>query len=99
MRIDVSARHMELTDAINEYAESKADRLTKYFDRIQLIEIVLDQQDREFEVEMRVHVEHHDDFVGKAKGEDVYSCIDAVLDKLVRQISDHKDRLKDHKPH
>ncbi|MCK4871506.1 MAG: ribosome-associated translation inhibitor RaiA [Phycisphaerales bacterium] len=99
MRIDVSARHMELTDAIGEYADRKAQRLTKYFDRIQLIEIILDQDDREFVAETQVHVEHHEPFMAKTSGMDIYGCIDDVLDKAVRQISEYKDRLKDHKQH
>ena len=39
MRIEVSARHMELTDSISEYAEKRAEKLTKYYDRIQQIDL------------------------------------------------------------
>jgi putative sigma-54 modulation protein len=99
MRIDVTARHLELTDAISDYAEKKAERLNKYYDRIQSIEIVFDQPDREFVVEMHVNVEHHDAFVGREKGDDLYGCIDVVLDKVARQLSEHKERVKDHKQH
>jgi putative sigma-54 modulation protein len=88
---------MELTDSISEYAEKRAQKLTKYFDRIQQIDVIVDQEDREFVVEMQVHVEHREAFVGKTRHEDVYACIDAVVDKLARQVTDHKTRLKDHK--
>ncbi len=97
MRIEVSARHMELTDSITEYAEKRAEKLTKYYDRIQQIDVIVDQEEREFVVEMQVHVEHHEAFVGKTKDPDVYACLDAVVDKLARQLTDHKTRLKDHK--
>ena len=45
MRIEVSARHMELTDSISEYAEKRAEKLTKYYDRIQQIDVIVDEHD------------------------------------------------------
>ena len=35
MVVTVSARHMDVTPALKQYAEEKANKLTKYYDRIQ----------------------------------------------------------------
>ena len=42
MIVTVSSRHMEVTPPLKIYAEQKASKLTKYYDRIQEIEVVFD---------------------------------------------------------
>jgi ribosomal subunit interface protein len=38
----VSSRHMEVTEPLKTYAEQKASKLTRYFDRIHEIEVIFD---------------------------------------------------------
>ncbi len=88
---------MDLTNAMEEYASKKSDRLSRFYDRIQDVDIVVDKPSHEFEVEVIAHVERHDPFIASCRGEDYYACVDDVVDKLTRQITDHKERLKDHR--
>lgn len=97
MRIDVSGKRLELTDAITAHAEKKAEKILKHFDGITQIAIVLDQDSAsEFSVETRAHVVKHDPFVATATGEDVYTTVDHSVDKVVRQVQEYKERLRDH---
>lgn len=95
MRIEVSGKSMDVTDAIRSYAEQKAEKLPRYYDGVQEIEIVLDQQKVEFEAEIRVESEKHDTFVAKDTGDDIYKCIDVATDKMQRQLRDFKEKLKE----
>jgi putative sigma-54 modulation protein len=93
---------MDVTPAIKAYAEQKAGKLTKYYDRISEIEVVLDSgKDKttkeKTRVEVIVHVEHSSTFVAHHEEGDAYACIDACTDKLERQLTDHKDRLRNRK--
>ncbi|MFG0330437.1 MAG: ribosome hibernation-promoting factor, HPF/YfiA family [Phycisphaerales bacterium] len=97
MLINISGKHIDLTPTMEEYCEKKADRLTRFFDRIQEIDVVVDKPDREFEVELILHVEHHDPFVGSARGEDFYGCVDGAIEKVSRQVAEHKDKLRNRK--
>lgn len=98
MEIHVTGRHLEVTDALREYAIEKASKLPRYFDRVQQIEILLDRpNNQQYEVEFIVHVEHHDNFVARTPGTDLYGCIDETTDKLERQLTDHKEKLRDRK--
>ncbi|MCA9293064.1 MAG: ribosome-associated translation inhibitor RaiA [Phycisphaerales bacterium] len=98
MRIEVSAKHMELTDAIREYADQKAAKLPRYYDGVQEIEVVFEKNGRgEFMVELRVDSEKHDTFVAKQSGLDVYECLDQSVDKMARQLTDFKEKLKNSK--
>ena len=98
MRIDVIGRHMTVTDAIRQYAEQKLDKLPKYWDGVQQMTAVF-EQDRhgKFKVEIRVDVVKHQDFIAHTDGDDLYACIDLCVDKMTRQLTDFKERLKNSK--
>ena len=97
MVITVASRHMEITPPLKTYAESKAGKLTKYFDRIQQIEVVIEPGKDEAHVEMIVNAEHNDRFIAHHRDGDAYACVDACVDKLERQLSDHKKKLRNRK--
>ena len=42
MIITISGRHMDITPAIRQHAEEKANKLTKFYDLILEIEVILD---------------------------------------------------------
>ena len=102
MIVTVSSRHMDVTPALKSYAEQKASKLTKYFDRVSEIEVIFDSgKDKtareKTRVEMIVHAEHTNTFVAHGEEADAYACIDACVDKLERQLTDHKERLRNRK--
>jgi putative sigma-54 modulation protein len=88
---------MEVTPAIRQYAEDKAGKLPRYFDRINSLEIVLDLVAGMPLVEVVATVPHHQTFVGTHRGEDLYGCIDNALHKVEQQIRRHKEKLREHK--
>jgi putative sigma-54 modulation protein len=95
-----SSRHMNVSPAAKAYAEEKALKLTKYYDRIQEIEVVLDIADkatRTFEVEVIVRGEHKHLFIAKHKGDDANLCVDHCVRTLERQLSDHHKAVKNRK--
>lgn len=96
MRVDVIGKHMEITEAIKAYSESKVSKLLKHYDGVQQIVVRLEQEPHKkgFHAEIIADVEKHDDFVGKAKGDDLYHCIDDAVDKVSRQLTDFKEKLK-----
>ena len=98
MRIEVTGKHLDLTPAIRQYAEQKCGKLTRYYDGVQEIDVVIEQAKHgEFAVELRSDVEKHDDFVVKQNADDVYKCIDLAVDRMERQLTEFKERLKNGK--
>lgn len=95
-----TTRHMEVSPATKTYAEEKVQKLTRYYDRIQEIEITFDVSDkpsRTFEVEMIVNGEQKKLFIAKHKGDDANLCIDGCVRTLERQLSDHHKLVKNRK--
>lgn len=97
MLVTVSSRHMDVTNPLKTYAEQKANKLTKYYDRIQEIEVVFDAGKDSTSVEMIVNGEHKNMFIARHAEGDAYACIDACVDKLERQLSDHKKMVRNRK--
>ena len=101
MIVTVASRHMEVTPALKTFAESKANKLLKYYDRIQEIEVILDAGKESGKdhtrVEMIVNAEHKNMFIARHSGNDAYACIDGCMDKLERQLTDHKERYRNRK--
>ena len=95
MRIDVIGKHLEVTPAIKQYAETKAGKLPRYFDGTQAVRVLVEKgTNGSFLVEIAVDVEHHKDFIAHAKAEDLYACIDTAVDKASRQLRDFKEKLR-----
>lgn len=97
MVIVVSSRHMDVSAPLKSYAEQKVGKLTKYYDRIQEIEIVFDAGKDSMQVEIIVNAEHRNMFIARHAGTDAYACVDGCMDKLERQLTDHKERFRNRK--
>ncbi|MBN2584668.1 MAG: ribosome-associated translation inhibitor RaiA [Planctomycetes bacterium] len=93
MQIVVTGRHMSVTDAMKAYAQEKAERVMRFFNRIQEIRVVLDFDGGRPTVEFIADVEHSDDFIARETQDDMYAAIDAAVDKLERQLRKHKERI------
>ena len=97
MNLVISGRHMAVTPSIRSYLESKLSRIRRHFDHVIEVNVTLAADHLAKEVEVSCHVAGKEIFV-KSGDPDLYAAIDAVADKLDRQIIKYKDRLHAH-PH
>ena len=97
MQINISSKHVDITSSIEECVLKKAERLPRYFDRIEAVDIVIDKTHDDHEVEIICNIEHSDPIIARAELQDMYACIDLSMDRAVRQLTDHKSRLRDRK--
>lgn len=97
MNVTVTGRHMEMTDALRAYIESGLGKIETHFDKVMDANVVLEVQKHRHIAEVNLHangVRIH----GKEVSSDMYASVDAVMDKLDRQIRKHKDRINRHQP-
>lgn len=97
MQIEVTIRHESVAGDVREYAEKKAQRLLKYYDRTQAIRVILDHGGGGFTCEMLVDLEHMHDLVAHTAAPTVNEAIDLAVDRLERQLIEHKDRTRNRK--
>jgi len=99
MEIKISSKHMELTPSIEEYATKKMDKFHRFFDQILQVEMIIDKAKNGYSLEIITDVTHHEPFVATSIHEDLYACIDLGIDRSIRQLKDHKSKLRDNKHH
>ena len=97
MTVTVASRHMDVSPALKTYAEQKAGKLVKYYDRIQEIEVIFDAGKDNTSVEFIVNAEHKNMFLAHHNDGDAYACIDGCMHKLERQLHEHKDKFRNRK--
>ncbi len=97
MQIKISARHGHLNDATQEFIREKAEKLLHYFQRIMMIEVLVDLKEDDKLVEFRVSAEHKHDFVASERNKDVLVAVDLVLHKLEQQVRKYKEKIQDHR--
>jgi putative sigma-54 modulation protein len=88
---------MEVTPPLKAYAEQKVGKLSRYYDRIQEIEVVFDSGKDSLQVEIIVNAEHRREFIARVENPDAYAGIDLCVDKLERQLTDFKERIRNRK--
>lgn len=97
MQISVSGRHLRLSQDTRDYAHSKASKLSQFFDKIQKVDVIVSKEGSNYAVEVIVKPDGHDSIVGRDCGTEVKACIDVILDKLERQVTKHKEKIRNHK--
>lgn len=100
MNLTISGHHVDVTPALREYVTNKLERVTRHFDQVVDINVTLTvenriDKERRQKAEVNLHVKGRDIHVEHANG-DLYVAIDALVDKLDRQVCRHKDKLHDH---
>ncbi len=100
MNLTISGHHLEVTPALRTYVASKLDRISRHFDQVVDIKVLLTvdnqkEKDMRQRAECSIHVKGKDLFAESAH-EDLYAAVDDLADKLDRQVIRYKDKTQDH---
>lgn len=95
MQITITGHHLEITNPLKEYVENKLGRLQRHFDQITTTHVTLTVEKMVQRAEANIHVAGGDLFA-HAESEDMYAAIDALADKLDRQLLKHKQKHRGH---
>ena len=88
MNIVTTSRHYELTPALKDYAETKVQNLTTFFDNIVSAHIVFTLEKYRHFVEITLHM-NGKDIVAHDESEAMYASVDRVAEKLERRFLKH----------
>ncbi|GAA5645734.1 MULTISPECIES: ribosome hibernation promoting factor [Vibrio] len=95
MQINIQGHHVDLTDSMQDYVHEKFQKLERFFDHINSASVVLKVEKLNQIAEATLHV-NQGEIHAQAEDESMYASIDALVDKLVRQLNKHKEKLNSH---
>lgn len=95
MKYNIRGSKLEVTDAIRNYIETKLNKLERYFEDKENINVnvLIKTQGIDQKVEVTIPIKKTI-LRSEESNKDLYAAIDLVTDKLERQIRKNKTRLK-----
>jgi putative sigma-54 modulation protein len=95
MQLSVTGHHIEITESLRNYVDTKLAKLERHFDHMTDIHCILTVEKLQHKAEATIHVGG-----GTIHAEqtelNMYAAIDILVDKLDRQVKKHKEKLTDH---
>ena len=95
MQINVTGHHVELTPALRAYATEKLQKLSRHFDHVISINVILRVDKHDKQAEATVNAAGKSLFALDSDS-DMYAAIDGLSDKLDKQVRRYKDRMRSH---
>ena len=86
----MSGHHVEVTPPLRGYVEKKLERIVRHFDHVIDVNVVLSVDKLRHKVEANLHIRGKD-IHAEAIEPDMYAAIDALVDKLDRQVLKAKE--------
>jgi putative sigma-54 modulation protein len=97
--IIVTGRHVEITEAMRDYAQKKVEGLHLDYPRIMEAKVILDVQNRIQSAEIILFCANHIVIEVNSASDDIYASIDESISKIARRMRKYKTRmLKSHRP-
>ncbi len=90
MHLTVKGHHLEITPAIHDYVDQKFGRTWRHFDHVNEVHVTLGVEKLQQRAEVTVHLPGKDIHC-EASHADLYAAIDALADKLDRQVVRYKE--------
>ena len=95
MNLNLTGHHLDITPALRDYVVAKLDRVTRHFDHVIDVNVVLGVDKLQHKIEVNLHTRGKDIHC-EAIEADMYAAIDVLIDKLDRQVVKHKEKRAEH---
>ncbi|RUO66098.1 putative sigma-54 modulation protein [Pseudidiomarina planktonica] len=95
MQINLTGHHIDITDALRDYVDTKFGKLERHFEQITNVHVILNVEKLNQKAEATVHLNGGEIFAD-SEHQDMYAAIDGLIAKLDRQVIKHKEKMKRH---
>ena len=96
MQLNVSGHHVEVTQSLRGYVESKIEKIQRHFDLVSDVNCILTVEKLRHKAEATIRVNGGTIYADNTE-EDMYAAIDGLVDKLERRVRKYKEKLVDHR--
>ena len=92
---NIAVRHGHLSETTRDKLKSRVDKLSRFFDRLMSIEVIVDLSDEQMpQVDIKVSAEHKHDFVAHGQADNLLSAVDGAVQKIEQQLRKYKERVQ-----
>lgn len=91
MKLDLTGKNIEITPAIQDFAEKKVKKFDKFFDDDTIIHVTFSAKKEKQQVDIRIEYRGRT-YLAEEDTYDVYAGIDLAIDKLLGQIRKEKTK-------
>jgi putative sigma-54 modulation protein len=95
MQLNISGHHVEITEALREYVQNKLGKIERHIDGITNVQMTLSVEKLIQKAEITLHGIGKE-VVAHAEHKDMYAAIDALIDKVDRQLIKLKEKRQSH---
>lgn len=95
MHMTIGGHHLDITAPIRDYVEVKLSKLERHYQHINSVAVILSADKLSQKAEATFHISGTELFAN-AENEDLYAAIDAISDKLGRQLTKYKEKHRNH---
>ena len=96
MSIEITARHIHITQGFQGEARAQAQELVDLFPRIEHIHVILDLENRDYVAEVVVRAKNHIHVEATETGPHMKAVLDTAMEKAERQLRKLRDKVQDH---
>jgi putative sigma-54 modulation protein len=99
MQITIKGHQVEVTPALHDYATGKFERVARHFDHLHECNIVLGVEKLLHKAEATIQISGGKagrSLHANATAADMYAAIDALVDKIDKQVKKQKEKMTDH---
>jgi putative sigma-54 modulation protein len=96
MQINLTGHHVDITEPLKGYVDTKFDRLARHFDHVIKVHVILSVEKLRQKAEATIRINGANVFA-ETVHEDMYAAIDGLIDKLDRQVLKYKEKRTSHR--
>ena len=94
MHVQVHYSNLENSPWMDQFIESRVDKLTKYLSQSATIQVNLRFENRQYVTTLAIHNMNHD-YAFTGDGVNLYESFSLAIDKAARALGEQKRRQKD----
>lgn len=91
MQINITGHQLDVTEALRNYIDEKFTKLERHFDKIISAQVIMSVEKLNQKIDTTLMLAGGE-VVASAENTDMYTAIDALVDKLDRQLIKFKEK-------
>ena len=98
MPVEITARHMQHAEGVQEHARSKGEALVSAFPRVEHVHVILEIERHRNIAKVVVQAKNHPRVEADEASADMYKSVDLAFERVEKQLRKEHDRVHDHRP-